>query len=283
VPSSRAEGADLARRAGALADQAVAASGRDRDRTRALRKVAGHLHALDVELADPSLSGEALQVVAKALAAGLDVFARPDIHGLARLQDRVDLLLDHVEHHSGLRRGLAPGRDRHRGGVRVREPPAPAPGRAGRLAIDGPPGPHAESLLYQDRGAGEEREVGRAQVGKTRGDEVDPVGAGAVQQPPALRGGFDQHGASVRRRRPPSHKPLGGQTVHDARHRGGSDSLGAGEIAQRQRATKYHHGQGGEPRPAEATGSVLFGRPPQQVDGRGMQTVCNVIDLTRHR
>lgn len=104
VPSSRAEGAALARRAGALADQAVTVSGRDHDRARALRKVAGHLHALDVELADPGLGGEALEVVAKALAAGLDVFARPDIHGLARLQDRVDLLLDHVEHHSGLRR-----------------------------------------------------------------------------------------------------------------------------------------------------------------------------------
>ncbi len=104
VPSSRAEGADLARRAGALADRAVTAEGRDHDRARALRKVAGHLHALGVELADPTLDGEALDVVTRALAAALDVFARPDIRGLARLQDRVDLLLDHVEHHSGLRR-----------------------------------------------------------------------------------------------------------------------------------------------------------------------------------
>jgi len=104
VPSSRAEGADLARRSGALADRAVTAAGRDHDRARAVRKVAGHLHALDVELADPTLAGEGLEVVAKALAAALDVFARPDIRGLARLQDRVDLLLDHVEHHSGLRR-----------------------------------------------------------------------------------------------------------------------------------------------------------------------------------
>ena len=46
-------------------------------------------------------------MVAKALAAALDVFARPDIAGLARLQDRVDLLLDHVEQHPGLRR-MAP-------------------------------------------------------------------------------------------------------------------------------------------------------------------------------
>jgi hypothetical protein len=104
VPSSRAEGAELGRRAGALADQAVTATGRDHDRARALRKVAGHLHALDVELADPAPGAQALEVVAKALAAALDVFARPDIQGLARLQDRVDLLLDHVEHHSGLRR-----------------------------------------------------------------------------------------------------------------------------------------------------------------------------------
>jgi hypothetical protein len=104
VPSSRAEGADLARRAGGLADQAVRAAGRDHDRARALRKVAGHLHALDLELAGPLLGPDALEVVARALAAGLDVFARPDIHGLARLQDRVDVLLDHVEHHSGLRR-----------------------------------------------------------------------------------------------------------------------------------------------------------------------------------
>jgi hypothetical protein len=104
VPSSREEGADLARRAGALADQAVTESSRDHDRARALRTVAGHLHTLDVELADPGLGAEALEVVAKALAAGLDVFARPDIQGLARLQDRVDLLLDHVEHHPGLRR-----------------------------------------------------------------------------------------------------------------------------------------------------------------------------------
>jgi hypothetical protein len=104
VPSSLAEGADLARRAGALADQAVTATARDHDRARALRKVADHLHSLDVELADPALGADALAVVAKALAAALDVFARPDIHGLARLQDRVDLLLDHVEHHSGLRR-----------------------------------------------------------------------------------------------------------------------------------------------------------------------------------
>jgi hypothetical protein len=104
VPSSRADGADLARRAGALADRAVTAAGRDHDRARALRKVAGHLHALDVELADPGVGAEALAIVARALAAGLDVFARPDIYGLARLQERVDLLLDHVEHHPGLRR-----------------------------------------------------------------------------------------------------------------------------------------------------------------------------------
>jgi len=107
VPSSREEGADLVRRAGALADQAVRGSSRDHDRARALRKVAGHLHTLDAELADPGLGAEALEVVAKALAAGLDVFARPDIQGLARLQDRVDLLLDHVEHHTGLRRATA--------------------------------------------------------------------------------------------------------------------------------------------------------------------------------
>ena len=105
VPSSRAEGAGVARRAGALADRAVTAEGRDHDRARALRKVAGHLHALDVELDDPALGGAGLEVVAGALAAALHVFARPDIRGLARLQDRVvDLLLDHVEHHSGLRR-----------------------------------------------------------------------------------------------------------------------------------------------------------------------------------
>jgi hypothetical protein len=103
VPSSREQGADLARRAGALADQAVTAC-RDHDRARALRKVAGHLHALDVELADPALGPGPLEVVVRALSAGLDVFARPDIQRLARLQDRVDLLLDHVEHHSGLRR-----------------------------------------------------------------------------------------------------------------------------------------------------------------------------------
>lgn len=104
VPSSRAEGAGIARRAGGLADRAATADGRDHDRARALRKVAGHLHALDVELADPVVAADALEVVAKALAAALDVFARPDIRGLARLQDRVDLLLDHVEHHSSLRR-----------------------------------------------------------------------------------------------------------------------------------------------------------------------------------
>ena len=103
VPSSRAEGADLARRAGALADRAVTATAPDHDQARALRKVAGHLHSLDVELADPALGAGALAVVANALAAALDVFARPDVHGLARLQDRADLLLDHVERHSGLR------------------------------------------------------------------------------------------------------------------------------------------------------------------------------------
>jgi hypothetical protein len=104
VPSSRAEGAVLAGRAGALAHLAVTVEGRAHDRARALRKVAGHLHALDVELADPAVGSDALEVVARALGAALDVFARPDIRGIARLQDRVDLLLDHVEHHSGLRR-----------------------------------------------------------------------------------------------------------------------------------------------------------------------------------
>jgi hypothetical protein len=104
VPSTRREGKEIARRAGKLADQAVTgAESRDHDRARALRKVAGHLHALDVALADRSLDHDALEVVTKALAAALDVFARPDIRGLARLQDRVDLLLDHVEHQPGLR------------------------------------------------------------------------------------------------------------------------------------------------------------------------------------
>lgn len=105
VPPTRAEGAVIARRAGRLADRAVtAAESREHDRARALRKVAGHLHALDVELEDGRIGHEALEVVTRALTAALDVFARPDITGLARLQDRVDLLLDHVESHAGLRR-----------------------------------------------------------------------------------------------------------------------------------------------------------------------------------
>jgi hypothetical protein len=104
VPSTRIEGADIARRAGLLADRAARGESRDHDQARALRKVAGHLHAVDAELEDGRIGHEALEVVARALAAALDVFARPDIAGLARLQDRVDLLLDHVERHAGLRR-----------------------------------------------------------------------------------------------------------------------------------------------------------------------------------
>ena len=105
VPSVTLEGADIASRAGRITDRAVTgAESRDHDRARALRKVAGHLHALDLALDDRSVGQEGLEVVAKALAAAMDVFARPDICGLARLQDRVDLLLDHVEQQPGLRR-----------------------------------------------------------------------------------------------------------------------------------------------------------------------------------
>jgi hypothetical protein len=105
VPSTLTEGGDIAHRAARLADRAVTATeSREHDHARALRKVAGHLHAVDTELADGRIGHEALEVVARALAAALDVFARPDIGGLARLQDRVDLLLDHVERHAGLRR-----------------------------------------------------------------------------------------------------------------------------------------------------------------------------------
>lgn len=105
VPSTRTEGADIAHRAGRIAGLAVTvAESREHDQARALRKVAGHLHALDTELEDGRIGHEALEVIARALAAALDVFARPDIGGLARLQDRVDLLLDHVERHAGLRR-----------------------------------------------------------------------------------------------------------------------------------------------------------------------------------
>jgi hypothetical protein len=108
VPSTQDEGADIARAAGRLADRAAKGrQSRDHDRARALRKVAGHLHELDVALGERGVGHEALEVVGKALAAALDVFARPDISGLARLQDRVDLLLDHVEQHPGLRR-MAP-------------------------------------------------------------------------------------------------------------------------------------------------------------------------------
>ena len=88
---------------------------------------------------------------AKALAAALDVFARPDIHGLARLQDRVDLLLDHVEQHPGLRaHGAAPARDRHGRRVRLGEPPPPAPGRRDPLSADGSAG---GGLVHEPLGA----------------------------------------------------------------------------------------------------------------------------------
>jgi hypothetical protein len=108
VPSMHAEGAEIARGAGRVADRAAKGpESRDHDRARALRKVAGHLHALDLALDDRGGGDDALEAVAKALAAALDVFARPDIPGLARLQDRVDLLLDHVEQHPGLRQ-MAP-------------------------------------------------------------------------------------------------------------------------------------------------------------------------------
>ena len=108
VPSLQDAGADIARDAGRLADRAAnGPESRDHDRARALRKVAGHLHAIDLGLDDRDVGHEALDMVARALAAALAVFARPDIAGLTRLQDRVDLLLDHVEQHPGLRR-MAP-------------------------------------------------------------------------------------------------------------------------------------------------------------------------------
>jgi hypothetical protein len=111
VPSTEAAGAQVARRASRLANLAAGGTdAHDHDRARALRKVAGHLHTLDEALdghGELAAGHAALEVVASALTAALDVFARPDILGLARLQDRVDRLLDHVEHHPGLRR-LAP-------------------------------------------------------------------------------------------------------------------------------------------------------------------------------
>ncbi|HEY2788882.1 MAG TPA: hypothetical protein VGI72_05460 [Gaiellales bacterium] len=108
VPSLHDAGADIARGAGRLADGAAKGpESRDHDRARALRKVAGHLHAIDLALDDRDVGHEPLDVVARALAAALAVFARPSIAGLTRLQDRVDLLLDHVEQHPGLRR-MAP-------------------------------------------------------------------------------------------------------------------------------------------------------------------------------
>jgi hypothetical protein len=113
VPATQAEGAGIARHAARLADRAVRSSdSRDHDRARALRKVAGHLHELDRALGgrhgEDTLGHEAYDVVTSALAAALDVFARPDILGLALLQDRVDRLLDHVDQHPGLRRLAAP-------------------------------------------------------------------------------------------------------------------------------------------------------------------------------
>ncbi len=104
VPSMHDDGAGIARAAGRLADRAAGADSRDHDRARALRKVAGHLHELDLALAEHGTSDEALGVVAKALGAALDVFARPDVSGLIRLQARVDQLLDHIEQHPRLRR-----------------------------------------------------------------------------------------------------------------------------------------------------------------------------------
>jgi hypothetical protein len=113
VPATLVEGAEIARRAARLADRAARSSdGRDHDRARALRKVAGHLHELDRALGgrrgEDALGSDAYDVVTAALAAALDVFARPDILGLALLQDRVDRLLDHVDHHPGLLRLAGP-------------------------------------------------------------------------------------------------------------------------------------------------------------------------------
>jgi hypothetical protein len=105
LPATHLDGRLLARRARRLADNA-GLDGSEQARARALRKVADHLHALDRAVALPGgrLGERALGDVATALGIGLDVFARPDIQGLVRLQDAVDLLLDHVEHHPALRR-----------------------------------------------------------------------------------------------------------------------------------------------------------------------------------
>jgi hypothetical protein len=113
VPATHVEGAEIARQAARLSDRAVRSSdSRDHDRARALRKVAGHLHELDCALGrrrgEVTLGHDAYDVVTAALAAALDVFARPDIIGLALLQDRVDRLLDHVDHHPGLRQLAGP-------------------------------------------------------------------------------------------------------------------------------------------------------------------------------
>jgi hypothetical protein len=113
VPATQAEGAGIARQAARLADRAARGSdSREHDRARALRKVAGNLHELDRALGsgrgEDAVGHEGCNVVAAALAAALDVFARPDILGLALLQDRVDRLLDHVDHHPELRRLAVP-------------------------------------------------------------------------------------------------------------------------------------------------------------------------------
>lgn len=163
------------------------------------------------------------------------------------------------------------------------EPPAPAPGRAGRLAIDGRPRPHAEPLLHQLRGPREDFELACAQVGEMSGDQIDAPTTGAVQQSPSPGRGVDEDGAAVRGRRSSPHQPRSDEAVHDARHRCRPYALGGGELTERQRAAKHHDRQRREPRSAQTTRGVFVRCPPQDMDRGRVQAVGNLVDLTLHQ
>jgi hypothetical protein len=107
---------------------------------------------------------------------------------------------------------------------------------------------------------------------------LDAAALGREQEPPPLRRGLDPPGSTVSRIRPATHQAGDLEGPDQSGHGRRLDLLGAGELAEAERAAIDHDGEGTEPRSAESEALVVAAGVTEQPECRSVEARRDVVE-----
>jgi hypothetical protein len=127
--------------------------------------------------------------------------------------------------------------------------------------------------LDQRRGAGQQRKLSRRQRAQAPGQGLDPPPPPLLQDALARARGPEHDLPAVARVGRAFHQAEPGEAGHDPAHGGRPHLLRRRQAPERPGPAEDQDRERREPRRPDPGGRVVPAQPPQQLDGRGVQTV----------